>query len=110
MALPHAQARDVIDLQPLGEAVAQTPSTSLIKTAQLQLMRVVLRAGQSLPEHRVPGEITLHGLEGEAVVTTAEGDRVLKAQQLVLLPGGEPHAVHARSDCSLLVTVRLGGP
>jgi quercetin dioxygenase-like cupin family protein len=43
-------------------------------------------------------------------VTTAEGDRVLKAQQLVLLPAGEPHAVHARGDCSLLVTVRLGGP
>ncbi|PPE65279.1 cupin domain-containing protein [Caldimonas caldifontis] len=110
MALPHAQARDVIDLQPLGAAVAQTPSTSLIKTARLQLMRVVLRAGQSLPEHQVPGEITIQGLEGEAVVTTTEGERVLKAQQLVLLPGGEPHAVHARTDCSLLVTVRLGGP
>ena len=59
MALPHAQPFDRIDLHPLGDGLAQTPSTSLIKSHSLQLMRVVLRAGERLPEHHVRGEITL---------------------------------------------------
>ena len=74
MALPHAQPLDTIDLRPLGESLAATPSTSLIKTSSLQLMRVVLRRGETFAEHRVPGEITVHCLEGEAALSTPTRD------------------------------------
>ena len=45
MALPHAQALDIIDIRPLGSGLDDAVTTSLIKTPALQLMRVVLRAG-----------------------------------------------------------------
>ena len=107
MALPHAQPFDTIDLQPLGDRLTSTPSYSLIKTSSLQLMRVVLRAGERLPEHQVHGEITLQCLEGCAQVLTPVRAIELSTGQGVLLPGAEPHAVHALSDTSLLVTVSL---
>lgn len=107
MALPHARPLDLIDLGPLGKALPGRQTHSLLKTTQLQLMRVVLAAGQALPEHRVPGEITIQCLEGEAVVHTPSRDCPLRAGTLVMLPGGEPHGVRALSDCSLLVTVLL---
>ena len=107
MALPHAHPLDVIDLRPLGPALATTVTASLLKTPALQLMRVVLRAGQGLPEHSVPGAITVHCLEGEALVTTPSRDCPLMAGQLVMLEGGEPHAVQAVTDTALLVTVLL---
>lgn len=107
MALKHAQAFEAIDLHPLGDQLAGALSSSLIKSHRLQLMRVVLRAGERLPEHHVRGEITLQCLEGRAAVQTPGHNVELSAGQLVLLPAGEPHAVHALLDTSLLVTVSL---
>jgi quercetin dioxygenase-like cupin family protein len=46
-------------------------------------------------------------IEGEAVVTTPSRACRLGAGQLVMLLGGEPHAVKAVTDASLLVTVLL---
>lgn len=82
-------------------------TTSLHKTLSLQLMRLVLRAGSGLPAHSVPGAITIHCLEGEAVVTTSGRSCDLRAGQLVMLNGGEPLEVKATTDVSLLVTVLL---
>jgi quercetin dioxygenase-like cupin family protein len=108
MALSHAHPLDTIDVRPLGDSLAATPSTSLIKTESLQLMRVVLRRGETFAEHRVPGEITIHCLEGEAALSTPTRECLLTAGQLVLLAGGEPHGLRAITDASLLVTLRLG--
>ena len=110
MALPHAHALDVIDVRPLAAGLLTEVTTSLLKTPELQLMRLVLRTGQGLPEHRVPGAITIHCLEGEAVVTTPGRRCELAAGRLVMLAGDEPHAVTAVTDSSLLVTVVHAGP
>lgn len=107
MALPHAQPLDVIDVRPLDAGLQDAVTTSILKTPTLQLMRLVLRAGRGLPEHSVAGAITIHCLEGEAIVTTPSRSCALSAGQLVMLSGGEPHAVNATTDASLLVTVLL---
>lgn len=107
MALPHARPLDVIDIRPLNAGLHAAVTTSLLKTPTLQLMRLVLQAGQGLPEHSVPGAITIHCLEGEAAVTTPSHTCDLRAGQLVMLVGSEPHAVKAITDASLLVTVLL---
>ncbi len=107
MALPHAQPLDVIDVRPLGTGLPGAVTTSLLKTPALQLMRLVLRAGHGLPQHSVSGAITIQCLEGEAAVTTPSRTCELRAGQLVMLTGSEPHAVKAITDASLLVTVLL---
>ncbi len=107
MALPHAQPLDTIDVRPLGPALHEAVTSSLLKTPTLQLMRLVLKAGSGLPEHHVPGAIAVQCVEGEALVTTPTRSCRLGPGQLVMLPGGEPHAVTAVTDASLLVTVLL---
>lgn len=107
MALQHAQALDVIDVRPLGAALPTAVTHSLLKTPTLQLMRLVLRAGAGLPEHSVAGAITVHCLEGQAVVNVGTRPCQLDAGQLVMLDGHEPHSVRALTDASLLVTVLL---
>lgn len=107
MALQHAQPLDIIDLRPLGSGLRTAVTTSLLKTPSLQLMRLVLSAGQSMPEHSVPGAITVLCLEGEAVITTPSRSCHLGAGRLIMLDGGEPHAVRAVADTSLLLTVLL---
>jgi len=107
MALLHAQPLDVIDVRPLGAALRTAKTHSLIKTEKLQLMQVVLAAGQGLPEHRAPGEASVQCLEGEVEVSTPTRPCRLQAGEVVVLPAAEPHAVLAIRDATLLVTVLL---
>ena len=80
-------------------------SSSLLKTPHLQLLRIVLAAGHALPEHHVPGEITVQCISGEADVLTPSRTCRLIAGALVMLPAAEPHCVQAHLDTVLLVTV-----
>ena len=107
MALTHAEPGTVIDARPLAARLPDTPTHAMLKTASLELMRVVLRAGRSLPSHSVPGEITVLCIEGRAWLRAGTGDHLLGAGDLVLLPGGDRHSVEAVEDSSLLVTVVL---
>ena len=107
MALPHAQPFDAIDIRPLAAGLLAAKSHSLIKTAKLQLIQLVLPAGQGLPEHRVSGEITVQCIEGEVDVTTPSRPCHLRSGEVVVLPGSEPHAIKATRDATLLVTVLL---
>jgi quercetin dioxygenase-like cupin family protein len=107
MALPHAQLLDVINVAPLGEALGQAVSTSLIKTRRLQLLHMVLRAHQDQPEHHVSDECTVHCLEGDVEVVTPAGTRRLGAGNVVVLPAGQKHSLRARTDCAVLVTLLL---
>ena len=110
MALTHSARGSVIDVRPLGERLPATPTHAMLKTASLELMRVVLAAGKSLPPHSVPGEITVLCIEGRAWLRAGTSDHLLSAGDLVLLPGGDRHSVEAVADSSLLVTVVLAQP
>jgi len=107
MALIHAQPFDVISLKPLAGKLHEVKTHSLLKTGQLQLMRVVMAAGQTMPEHHVAGEITVQCLEGNVLITTPGRACALAPGELMALPAHEPHGLKALSDSSLLVTVLL---
>ena len=108
MALPHAQAMDVINVGPFGEKLADLVSTSLIKTDRIQLLHMVLAPHQDVPQHHVDDECTIHCLEGEVEVVTGAGVRQLRPGNVVLLPAKERHSLRARDAVSaLLVTLLL---
>lgn len=107
MALPHAQPLDVIRVQPLGDALIDAFSTSLIKTERLQLLHLVLPARHDQPQHHVDDECTLHCLEGEVEVAMPGGSRRLQPGELVLLPAKQPFSLRARVDSAVLLTLLL---
>jgi quercetin dioxygenase-like cupin family protein len=107
MAMSHAEPWQAIDLAPLGGALPDTPAHALVKTHALELIRLVLRAGETRPPHSVYGEMTLHCLEGELVVEGEGVDCALRPNQLVLLPAQARYALRALRDASVLMTVQL---
>ena len=109
MALQHAQALDVIPLRPLGPSLATAASTSLLKTQRIQLLHLVLPAHHAQPDHRVDDECVIHCIEGDVAVVMREATRELKAGDIVVLPAGMRHALHARVDSAVLVTLLLHG-
>ncbi len=107
MALPHARPGDAIDMRPLGDRLPGTVSHALLKTGSLELMRLVLRAGEWLPPHAVDAEATLLCIEGAVQVSMPGSECELNAGMMTLLVAGQSYAVRASSDASLLLTLLL---
>ena len=107
MALPHAQLLDVIGIGPLGPALHEARSTSLLKTDRLQLLHLVLPGRRDQPDHHVDDECTIHCLEGDVEVRMPGGVRRLGPGQLVVLPAQQRHSLSARVDSAVLVTLLL---
>jgi quercetin dioxygenase-like cupin family protein len=107
MALPHAQAGQVIDLSPLSAALADTKTQTIVKTESLEVIRVVMAEGKTLPPHAVPGEITVQCLEGQVEFAIGETKHLLMSGSFLYLEGGSKHALHALETSSLLVTIVL---
>ena len=109
MALPHAKHLDVINVAPLGDALNGQVSTSLIKTERIQLMHLVLAAHHEQPMHHVDDECTIHCLEGLVDVMLGAGVRQLRPGNVLVLPAREAHALKARAESAVLVTLLLRG-
>lgn len=106
MSISHAKPNEVVTL-PLGTGLENSETATLVKTDDLELIRLVLRAGKEIPMHRVNGKITVQCLEGR-VAWTAEGKtQELVSGQLLFLPAGEPHGLKALEASSILVTLFL---
>ncbi len=109
MALEHASPLQPIRLHPDGTLPPDAVSVSLIKSAELQLLRVVLRAGGVLPAHWVSGECTIQCLTGSVQLAAGEQQLDLEAGDVVLVPRQQPHELRSpHEDSALLVTIRLG--
>ena len=107
MAIPHAAPGQVIELHPQGAKLHSAVTTTLVKTAHLEVIRLVVPAGKEIPSHKVSGEITVQCLEGRAAITALGRTQELGAGQMLFLPGGEEHAVKGTEDASVLVTILL---
>lgn len=105
MATNHAQPGEVIDVTPLGAALADTKTTTLFKAESIEVIRLVLRTGKVIEEHSAPGEITVHCLEGRVAFTTRGETTELGPGRLLYLNAAEPHAVRCLEDASLLVSI-----
>lgn len=107
MALPHAASGQLIDVRPLGTKMTEAVSHALFKVEHLELIRLVLPRGKGMPEHAVAGAVTIQCLEGSIELHAHQKVQALQAGELVYLAGGEPHALHALEDASVLLTILL---
>ena len=108
MAIPHAESSQVVSVVPLGPDLAATKTWTLIKTEQMQLIRLVVPAGKEIPAHHAPAEITVQCIEGRVAFTASGRTQELGPGQLIYLTAGETHALRGIEDSSLLVTILSG--
>ena len=107
MAQPHAQSGQVVNLSPLADRLPDERTTAIIKAEQLEVVRIVLAAGKTMPEHSVRGEITVLCLEGRIAFSTPTGTQELGPADFIHLARGAPHALRAVVDASALLTICL---
>jgi quercetin dioxygenase-like cupin family protein len=67
--------------------------------------------GESLSEHTAPFDALVHVLDGEAEITVGGVSHRVKAGQMILMPGGTPHALKAVERFKMtLFLARIKGP
>ncbi len=103
MALRHIPAGEIVSARPLGDALGDTRTHTLVREPDLQVMRLVLRAGQTLHEHHVPERLVFQCIEGNIEFETHGKRLMLAPGDLVHIARGEPHAVHAAQPASALL-------
>lgn len=107
MSIPHAQSGQAIPVAPFGSELGRQRTVALFKSTQLEVMRLVLLAGKSMPAHKLSGEITIQCIEGKLDVNVNGASTLLHAGELMFLLGEVPHSVTALVDTSALVTIVL---
>jgi len=89
---------------PLGNNMGDATSATLMKSAGLELIRLVIPTGKEIPPHRVRGEITVQCIEGH-VGFEHDGRAIdLLPGDLLHLCPQEIHAIKGLADSSVLVT------
>lgn len=105
MALHHPVSGELIDIRPLGDKLVDTPSTALFRTDDFEVMRMILAAGKSVPQHHVPGELTIQCLEGTVELQAHDKTIAMRAGDLIYLACNVPHALYALENSAILVTM-----
>jgi len=80
-------------------------AVTLVRQSGLNLVITYLRAGASLAEHAAPGPITIQVLDGLVRISLKDQQLEVPAGRLVAFDAGVRHAVYAREDSALLLTL-----
>jgi quercetin dioxygenase-like cupin family protein len=102
---PPAKPGEIVDVRPLGEALASARTKMLARAHNLEVVRLVVPAGKEVAEHKVKGMLVVHCLEGRVIFRALGKAQDLRAGELHYLPAGEPHSVKGVADAALLLTV-----
>lgn len=107
MAQEHLASGEMGSVLPLGDKLTDATTQALFKASQLMVSRLVLAAGKSIPEHVVPGEITVQCLEGVIDFRFGRTTRRMRQGDFLRLDGGISHELTALEDASVLLTICL---
>jgi len=101
----HVQSGEIIDLELLKEDMDVDASYALIKTEDMEVIRMALPAGKKIEEHSVAGEMSVQCLKGNIQFRLEEGNRSLSADDWMFLERKQPFSYTVNKDTILLVTI-----
>jgi quercetin dioxygenase-like cupin family protein len=110
MANEEEPSADVINVRPLEVQLGKARTTTLVKTDRMEILRLIVHAGREIPFHLAPGDLIVQCLEGEVTFASPGKTSKLQPGELIYHPARIPHALAAKYDSSLLVTILFVPP
>ena len=103
----RASPGEIVDVRPLGSELTTAQVAPLMKTSDLEVFRVVVPSGTTVPKHEFSREVIVHCLEGRARLVSPGEVHDLRAGQLLFYSSDEPFSVLGLEDASLLITAAV---
>lgn len=101
----HIKAGEVVNLDTLKQDMSPDSSYALIKTPDMEVIRMVVPAGRDVEEHSVAGEVSVQCLRGEVEFYIGDETKKLTKGSWLFLNRNQPHALKGVTDAVLLVTI-----
>ncbi len=105
MARHHAKPGEIVDLQTWAADLPREHTKAIVKTNEMELIRMVLPAGKGIPNHKVDGPITVQCVAGKIAFTAMGATQEINYDQLIHLLPEEPHSLKAIDDSVVLMTI-----
>lgn len=99
MALHHATSGEVIRLNASDSTIA------LAKTPSFEAIHLVVKAGETIPPHKVTGSMTLYCIDGAATIEIDDKAVQIGKGNWLYLDPGVTHALRGEVDSTLLLTI-----
>lgn len=97
---------------PLADLVAFQPgsivSRTIIDRDSGSITLFAFDKGQQLSEHTTPFDALVFVLEGHMEIQITDTSHDLRAGEMIIMPANKPHAVKAKKQCKMLLTMIQG--
>lgn len=108
--LMNSTAAAIISLEKeTGFAANGIVSRTVLRTANARVVLFGFSEGQELTEHTSTQHATVQILSGECEFDLGEETHHLKAGDFLHMPPGLPHAIHSKTQFSMLLTLLKPG-
>ena len=105
MAQQRIEPGEVINLYNLRDDMPEDATLALMKTSDMEAIRMVLSKGKEITEHSVDGEMSVQCLEGKTEFDVGDEKHVLTSGDWLYLGRSQPHSLRVIEDSVLLVTI-----
>tara|TARA_R100001377_G_scaffold84886_2_gene69501 strand:+ start:626 stop:964 length:339 start_codon:yes stop_codon:yes gene_type:complete len=105
MATHHASPAEIVDLETWAQDLPEEHAKAIVKTRDMELARLVFRAGEEFKSHKVSGPVVVHCISGAIEFTAMGSTKILSSGQLLYLLSNELHSLRALSDAIVLLTI-----
>jgi quercetin dioxygenase-like cupin family protein len=100
---PKAEILSIVDLAAYQEGAIVSRQITKAEAGNVTLF--AFDAGQELSEHTAPFDALVHVLDGQAEIYIAGQLFRVSANEAIILPAGQPHAVKAPQKFKMLLTM-----
>jgi quercetin dioxygenase-like cupin family protein len=101
----HVQSGEIINLEMLKGDMHVDASYALVKTDDMEVIRMALSANKKISEHHLDGEISVQCLKGHIQFYLEDSVRDLKPEDWMFLEKKQPFSYRVKEDAILLVTI-----
>jgi quercetin dioxygenase-like cupin family protein len=101
--IPAAEAVSAADLVAYQDGAVV--SRELVRKGTGTVTAFAFDEGQGLSEHTTPFDALAHVLEGEAEIVIAGTPNRVAGGAMILMPGGQPHALRAVQRFKMILTM-----
>src|SRR5699024_8845818 len=101
----HVQSGEIINLEVLKGDMQVDSSYALVKTDDMEVIRMALPAGKKIEEHQLEGEISIQCLKGQIQFFVQDSILELNEEDWLFLEKQQPYSYAAKEDTILLLTI-----
>ncbi|WP_445666057.1 cupin domain-containing protein [Fodinibius sp. AD559] len=105
MAQRKINPAEVVNLYTPPSDLPEDATLALMKTKDMEAIRMVLPKEKDITEHSVDGQISVQCLEGKTEFSVEGEKHVLTSGDWLYLKRNQPHSLRAIRDSILLVTI-----